>query len=216
MRLVKRLVQLLLILSLLLFVSSCLSTKAEIDIRSADDFVLDMTYEMPIGLWELGVFDENSSERAVPVSRRDAEETAALYDDVTLDTYQLTDTGEIAEIHVVYRSRSVESLRGLWGTVSGEQLTLDYSAGTVTIPLNKGTPETGIDREQRELITEVFAGEVFSIRVKTPAPISGVTFPEMEGHQVEGTDGSVFQWSAPMAELLLSDGPNRITIRWNR
>ena len=175
---------------------------------------MSLTYEMPISLWRFGVFDEESPERSIPVSRRDAEETATLYEDVTLETYDLTERGDVAVIHVVYEAGTIESLQGLWGRAAGSRLELSYEMRTLTLPLNEGAPTEGIDPRQRDLIAEVLGGEEFSVAVHTPGAVRSIAFPEIPDYAVEDIGSGGFRWSAPMAALLLAEGPNVIELRW--
>lgn len=199
---------------LALITTSCLSTKVELDLRTSDRLVLSLTYEMPISLWQFGVFDDESPERSIPVSRRDAEETATLYEDVTLETYNLTEKDDVAVIHVVYHAETIESLQGLWGRVAGTPLDLSFEPGALSLPLNEGVPPGGVDPQQRDLINQVFQGEEFSITVRTPGAVRPIAFPEIPEYTSGEGDSDQFQWSAPMSALLLAEGPNVIELQW--
>jgi hypothetical protein len=211
---VKTLLRTVLLGFLALMTTSCLTTRVDLDLRSDDRLILSLTYEMPISLWQFGVFDEESPERSIPVSRRDAEETATLYEDVTLETYELVEKDDVAVIHVVYHAGTVESLQGLWGRVAGAELELSFETGTLTLPLNEGVPEGGVDPQQRDLITEVFEGEEFSVTVRTPGEVRPIAFPEIPGFTSDEPKSDEFQWSAPMAAILLAESPNVIELTW--
>ncbi|MFA7568033.1 MAG: hypothetical protein WCY01_13485, partial [Alkalispirochaeta sp.] len=110
----------LILITVVFGLSSCLTTEVELDLRRQNDLRLTLVYHMPLTLWQFGVFDDESSERAVPVSRRDAEETAVLHDDVTLERYSLEERNEEAVITVVYHSKTPAGIAAVWGDVAGQ------------------------------------------------------------------------------------------------
>ncbi|MFW5642634.1 MAG: hypothetical protein ACOCYQ_01280 [Alkalispirochaeta sp.] len=201
--------------------TSCLSTEVSIDLSRGDTFSLDIVYRMPRSLWEYGVFDEENSERAVPVSRRDAEETAVLYSDVTVTSYEIDEHGDEISVTVSYRIGSVESLEALWGGVSsGSRMSLSLEAGTLRLPVGEGPPPEGYDQEQAQLISRLFENEVFSITIRTPGRITSSTFPEAVEQDTEASrsGGSsadeVATWQVAMGDLLLAPGSKEIVLAW--
>ena len=216
----KPVIRVLLLSLVVVALTSCLSTEVELDLRNREELILDLTYRMPLSLWEFGVFDEESPERAIPVSRRDAEETAVLYEDVTLVSYTLREDGDRAVVHVVYRAESVSGLQGLWGRVAGSPLDLSFETGRLQLPLSSGGPEGGIDPQQRELINEVFDGERFSVTIRTPQPITHAELPQLDGTQTarsenaQNEDDRRVVWQAPMGVLLSSVTPTQLALEW--
>jgi hypothetical protein len=212
---VKPVFRVLLLSAVVFALTSCLSTEVELDLRNGNALILDLTYRMPIGLWEFGVFDDETPERAIPVSRRDAEETAVLYEDVTLVSYTLREEADRAVVHVVYRVESVSGLQGLWGRVAGSPLDLSFESGRLRLPLSSGGPDDGIDPQQRDLIEEVFDGEVFSVAIRTPEPITAMELPRIDGAEdTRGDDDRRIVWQAPMGALLSTETPAQIRIEW--
>lgn len=182
--------------------ASCLSLEAEIDLRNAEAMLLTMHYRVDGTLWELGVFDADSSERAVPVTRRDVEETALRYDDVTVELYRQESEEDTMRITVSYRVGSVESMEALWGHTGGGSLHFDPLSGLVEIPLAPG--QDAITRDQREFLREIFAGRTMQLAVVTPftvsrADLTGFSTDDAEEPVVEGSRVRV---ELPLAELL--------------
>lgn len=195
--------------------TSCLSTEVELDLTNADEIVLDLTYRMPLSLWQFGVFDEESPERTIPVSRRDAEETATRLEGVTLERYTLEESDEAAVIRAVYTADSVEALRGLWGRVAGKELALSFEDGTLELPISDAIPQDEIDPQQRAVIEEVFTGHTFAVSVITPGAIVDASYPNVPEETVETTDSpSNLRWTAPMASIFSTSEVRSITIGW--
>ncbi len=192
--------------------TSCLSLETELDLRREDALVLTMRYTVDRALWELGVFDEESQERAVPVSRRDAEETALRYSDVTLEEYRLEDKGEEVTVSVRYRAETVESLRALWGTAAGTPIAFQAGYRGVSIPLATG-PES-VDPEQRAFIHDLFRDRHLRITVITPGPIEHVALTAPESDRQEQREGNRYSLTVPLAELLTFTGTSEIVLDW--
>jgi hypothetical protein len=201
--------------------SSCLSTEVSIDLSRADALSLDIVYRMPRSLWEFGVFDEESSERAVPVSRRDAEETAVLYPDVTLRSYEVREQGDEISVSVSYDVGSVDSLEALWGGVSaGSRMDLSFEERRIRLPVGEGPPPEGYDQEQVQLISRLFENQVFSVSIRTPARITSRSFPatvpvvDATSRSEDAASNTVATWQVSMADLLLAPDSKEIVLEW--
>ncbi len=182
--------------------TACLSTNVSLDVRNPERIELAIDYEMPRSIWELGVFDQDSPERPIPVSLRDARETAGLYDDVELTDHSIDTGDERVSVTTRYRVGSVESLASIWGGIEGRALEFDPDTGELSIPLARGLAEA--DEEQRTLIADAFRGEQFSIRIRGTEPME-VVVAEVEGARLESDRrGRDLMWSVPMATLLLN------------
>ena len=204
--------QLLFLVVPLLVLVSCLGVEAEFDLRETDRLGLTMRYRMTRSLWELGVFDEESQERSVPVSRRDAEETALRYTDVSLDRYDLEQTGEEVVITVRYVAGSVESLQGLWGNAGGSPIELSPDSGGIVIPLTPGVVE--MDRQQRDLLRSIFADRDAVISVLTPRNIADarVIGPVSTGEEQHGA--ARFDLTIPMGDLVTRSEATVLEVEW--
>lgn len=193
--------------------ASCLSVEAEFDLRRDDRLSLTMVYRMSTALWELGVFDEGSQERAVPVSRRDAEETALRYEGVTLEEHAVTDDGETVAVTVKYQARTRDSLRKLWGSAGGSPLIFAEGSRSITIPLASG--DSSMDREQRNLVRQVLADQTARVMVITPDPVRSA---ETTGGLQDGGDQHLqdnrFSVTVPLARLVTADQPGEIVLEW--
>jgi hypothetical protein len=209
------LVQTAVLLSAALLLTSCLTTEVDIDLRTHNDLRLTLVYRMPLSLWQFGVFDEDSQERAIPVSRRDAEETAILHPQVTLETYSLDESGDDAVITVVYRAASTEGLQALWGEVAGEPMDLSLDGRRLVLPLTEGLGETTADPQQQELIGQVFLDRHFRVTVHTPDETKEAVYPDIPAGEILPVSGeATVSWEAPMAEILTARAGQNIAVEW--
>jgi hypothetical protein len=192
--------------------ASCLSLETEFDLRDGEAMLLTMRYRMDKTLWELGVFDEDSPERSVPVARRDVEETALRYEDVSVDQYRREIDGETVLITVRYRVGSAESMQALWGYSTGEALSFDPLSGQLVIPLATG--QEGITSDQEGFLREVLTDRTMRVVVIAPFAVStadltgfsaGAVTPRVEGNRVE--------LEVPLAEIL--SRTERVSLRVN-
>jgi hypothetical protein len=171
-----------------------------------------MTYTIPRAIWDLGVFDHSSPERAIPVSERDARETAGLYDDVILEDYRIDEGDAEVVITAAYRVGSPESLAALWGWSDGGSLRLDHAAGTLTVPLAGGVDP--VDSHQRELIAETFRGRHFSLALTAPGTVQLEPLGGINGAVTRPRDDATVRWEAPMGDILLSREDLALQARW--
>ncbi|MEX2443076.1 MAG: hypothetical protein WD492_05700 [Alkalispirochaeta sp.] len=200
------------VVAVVVTLSSCLSTDVTIDLRHEGDIQLQLTYTIPRAVWELGVFDSASPERAIPVSERDAQEAADLYEDVTLTGHTVREDSDAITVEMEYSVGSAESLAGLWGWAGDNRLELDLEAGSVRIPVNGNVAD--VDREQRELILEVFRDQQFAVTLVVPGTLrtSGPDIPDASWQRGSG-DGTA-TWTVPMGPLVLHEDHSVIEGQW--
>lgn len=207
-----RLLRLVAIASIPVLVSSCLSLEAEFDLRRPGQTDLTIHYHLHESLWELGVFDENSPERAVPVSRRDAEETALRYRDVTLQDHRVLREGERVTVTVRYRAGSTESLQGLWGEAGGGPLTVRGDGRGITIPL--AAQSSPVEANQRELFDTILRNEFARITVLAPETVRSGSAGGAGVPGEEERAGNRYTFTVPMADLLAAPQPFSLEVEW--
>jgi hypothetical protein len=212
---VKKTSRFLILITVVFGLSSCLTTEVELDLRRQNDLRLTLVYHMPLTLWQFGVFDDESSERAVPVSRRDAEETAVLHDDVTLERYSLEERNEEAVITVVYHSKTPAGIAAVWGDVAGQFPDLSFETETLVLPLTPGLGDAGADADQKQLMDEVFADQFFQVSLRLPDEVVSGEYPDIAGSETEtSSDGRTVIWRTPMAALLTAGADQLISVAW--
>jgi hypothetical protein len=195
-----------------LTLTSCLSTDVSLDLRDPDTTRMEIVYTIPQAIWELGVFDHASPERAIPVSERDARETAGLYDDVSLEGYRLDEEDDHVVITVTYLIGSPESLAAIWGSSERGSLLLDGEAGTLSVPLAGGVE--AVDAQQRELIIEAFRDRHFSLTVTAPGAVEIQSPGDVDAAVSRPRGATTVRWEASMGDLLLSRDDLTLIARW--
>lgn len=193
------------------FGTSCLSMEVEVDLQSSHHMDLALTYRLHSALWDLGVFDQESPERAVPVSRRDVEETALRHPGVTVEHYNVTRQDNTVVVEVRYRAADARGLAGIWGAAGGEPLTLSRNpAGNshLILPL---TPEGAVpDDAQRQLLENVFRDQTMRVTVQLPAAATSATAGPLEVLR----DRSAVSVAAPLDRVLTAPESLKLEVRW--
>lgn len=200
-----------------LMLSSCLSVETEVNLRRSDRPELTMRYRMARSLWELGVFDSDSPERAVPVTRRDAEETALRHPGVHVTAHEVRVQGDIVVVEVTYRADSFAGIQGVWGEGSsgGMVLTEDADDGRSRLVIPVSVGGVGPDHEQGLLIRGMFEDEVTRITVRAPRDIADARV-ESDGHELTAPSlqGPLMDAQIPMSDILLHSSAVVVTVEW--
>jgi len=197
--------------------SSCLSVETEVDLRRSDRPELTMRYRMARSLWELGVFDSDSPERAVPVTRRDAEETALRHPGVQVAAHAVRVQGDVVVVEVTYRADSFAGIQGIWGEGSSGGMVLteeaDGTRSRLVIPVSVGGVDP--DNAQGQLIRGMFEDESTRITVQTPR---NITFARVEANDQEllaaSISGPRMDARIPMSDILLHRSAVAVTVEW--
>lgn len=209
----------LLVSTLMPLFAGCLSTEVSLTLAETGG-TLEIRYIIPAELWTTGVFDEDSPERMLPVSERDARETANLYADVELLQYRLRSVDEMIHIETRYRSASDASLSALWGSVGTGWLSIDRAAGELLMPVGGGVGPT--EPVQAELLSDLFSGQTarFSVDLSALTTDRGeVQTTLLSGGQSQagadpGSGPGTAALELPMEQLVTSADPLILRAAW--
>lgn len=207
---VRQLRVILLTLGASVLLGSCLSLEVTIDISDPTEYLLTYRYHVSSEVWRLGVFDEDSPERAIPISRRDAEETALLHPGVRLVRHEVSESTDRTVVEIEYAIESPDALAAVWAGDSPGAPRLEVTDGTIRLPLALGGTEP--DELQRDLIARAFAGESLSVTVVAPGPIE--TIDAGSGGESE-IDGRSATYSRGFADLLSDPDGAWLTMSWS-
>ena len=196
-----------LLLSPLVF-TACLSTEVTLDLRERSALVGEFVYTIPRQVWDLGVFDSASPERAVPVSERDARETAGLYQDVDLASYSVHEGDDEVVVRARYQAGSLQSLRGLLG--GDGTLRLDEANRTMRISLSEGLQT--IESAQEALVRDLFRDRVFALTVISDLELSLRTAPDYGSLSTSADDH--YTWQCALSDLLLDPSEALLVFTW--
>lgn len=187
--------------------TSCLSTAVTFDVSDTRT-TLRFAHTIERAVWDLGVFDAQSPERAIPVSERDAEETAGLYRDVDLTAYDIEVGADTVRVEVEYTVGSAESLAGLWGEMGGRRLSLSETG--IRIPLAAGVGT--VDEDQRSLIEEMFRDQVLQVQVRAPGSVTSADAGDVPVSTTEDRGG--IELTMPMGDLMTAPNATVLTVDW--
>ncbi len=196
---------------------SCLSVEVDLDLRQENRQELTMRYTMARQLWELGVFDQDSPERAVPVSRRDVEETALRHPGVTVQDFSISEGETRVTVTVRYRADSFAGLQGVWGEAGRDPLTMRRNAasGVSTLSLPFAPGGVAPDGEQLALMEEVFSGHRTKITVRLPGSVAAASVSGAPpGEALPQVDRSTVVMEASMALVATSATPLVLEVTW--
>jgi hypothetical protein len=93
---------------------SCLDIETRIELEDDNTGRLTVEYVVENDLWDLGIFDEESSVRAVPLSERDFRRAARRVEGAELLEYSSSRNEETTQIRAVLSFSSLEALSGLY------------------------------------------------------------------------------------------------------
>lgn len=173
------------VLLLVLLLSGCLSIDVTVDVTRQESVDVTFRYIINRETWDLGTFDDDASERAIPVSRRDAEESALLHDGLELLDWRLDETEAVATITTVYRAHSSEALAALWGGAGGGRAEWDPSRRRLVLPVVSGAEAAVTDDPAAAgLLDLVFAGQTVRIALDAPGALSVGSAPAEVEHQL--------------------------------
>lgn len=159
------------------FLSGCLTLESTVRLNEDGSGRLSLVYSVSEELYDYGVFDADSSRRALPLSRRDFELSAIAAKGVRLLDYGSSRRDGVVTIEADLDFETSEGLAGLLN-VPPEMVASGAGGSVLRIPLFSGF-EGPVDTE----MVEEFWSEVrFVHRVSLPGQIRSVNLGEISGN----------------------------------
>ncbi len=157
-----------------LSLSGCLTLESTVSLNDDGSGRLSLVYTVSEELYDYGVFDEESTRRVLPLSRRDFELSVLATDGVRLVSYDTGRRDGVVTIEAELDFSTADGLSGLLNLPSGSLVS--DSGGTVfRQPLYSGF-EGAVDTE----MVEEFWNEVrFVHRIAAPSRIRSVNMGEV-------------------------------------
>ncbi|MGM0673203.1 MAG: hypothetical protein ACQETQ_00770 [Spirochaetota bacterium] len=183
--------------------SGCIDLETHIELNEDQSGRLTVSYAIDTELWELGVFDEESSVRAVPVSRKDFDRSARRVEGIELVSYsRSTGSGssgdEVTEVEAVLRFSDLEALNELYAP--GQSLISISEDGGERVYTQKLLPDQMQRVEDEELLESYFDGYEVSFEVETPESAVSTNLGEL----LERDRGAGVSFA--LTELLAAEG----------
>jgi hypothetical protein len=188
-----------------LLTTSCLSIDLSVTVQNADRIDVTVRYSVDRNLYDLGVFDENTPYRTVPITRDDAQRIAVRTDGATLQSYESRTEGNRTTVSVTYRVSGVEGFEQLFGGTDLARIEFTDSGGTLSFTASPGNADLKAD--ERDLLEQLFGDEQAVLTVRTPQSIKSLANGERSGER-----NATF--STPMSRLMQSSEPVIWQVRW--
>lgn len=167
---------------------------------------MTVSYEIDTELWELGVFDSDSSIRAIPVSEADFRRTARRVEGVELLGYSLSRGDVVTEVEARLSFSDLEALNGIYAPDRSLISVEEQNGDRVYIQrLRTGEEPAAGDRE---FLEAYFSGYDVAFTVTAPSQIRSTNTGEVLD------DGVTARLSLDIMEFLTSSDPLAWEIRY--
>lgn len=196
--------------------SSCLDIHTEIELRSDGSAQLQATYDISREVWERGVFDHDNPNRVIPVSRRDIEELAALWDGVELERYRIRENETRVRVEFRLAIADPEALANVWAGVSDRLAETSFSPADRTVGLPLTTAHVELDTEAADLVRDELRDGRYRLDLTTPAPIVEIVSP-VDGRYLlpdGGVGTRTVGVEGEIADFVLDPRPYVLELRW--
>lgn len=207
----------LLVLVILVTLASCFDISMELELNDDGSAVIDATYDIPRDVWDRGVFDADNPNRIIPVSRRDMEELAGLWDGVSLTRYRLrrSDTRVVVTFRI--EAQDPQAFANLWSGVSARADRTEFSPRDRSLVLPITSRRRPVESETADLVGAELRGGTFRMKLSMPGTIRTIRSPEDRRYLLgEGGEGSrEVILEADLAELILAPEPYELDIVWD-
>ncbi|MFO7780538.1 MAG: hypothetical protein R6W94_02830 [Spirochaetia bacterium] len=170
--------------AVVVLLGSCLNVETHIDLDADYSGRVTVSYEIDTELWELGVFDSDSSGRAIPVSEADFRRTARRVEGVELLGYTLTRGDSVTGVEARLSFSDLEALNGIYSP-GRSLITIDeQDGGRVYMQQLRTGEESAVG--DREFLEAYFSGYDVAFTVTAPSQISSVSTGEVLDDGVTG------------------------------
>jgi hypothetical protein len=192
--------------AVVVLLGSCLNVETHIDLDADYSGRVTVSYEIDTELWELGVFDSDTSIRAIPVSESDFRRTARRVEGVELLGYTLSRGDIVTEVEARLSFSDLDALNGIYAP--GRRLITieEQEAGRVYIQRLRTGEESAV--RDREFLEAYFSGYDIAFTVTAPSEIRSVSTGEVLD------DGVTGRLSLDIMEFLTTGDPLAWEIRY--
>lgn len=192
--------------AVVVLLGSCLNVETHIDLDADHSGRLTVSYEIDTELWELGVFDSDSSIRAIPVSESDFRRTARRVDGVELLGYALSRGDSVTEVEARLSFSDLEALNGIYAPGRSLITVAEQNGDRVYIQRLRTGEEPPV--RDPEFIEAYFSEYDVAFTVTTPSEIRSTSTGELLD------DGMTARVSLDIMEFLTDSEPLAWEIRY--
>lgn len=192
--------------AVVVLLGSCLNVETHIDLEEDHSGHVRVSYEIETELWELGVFDSDSSIRAIPVSEADFRRTARRIEGVELLEYALSRGERITEVEARLSFADLEALNGIYSP-RRSLITIEEQDGGRVYSQQLGSGEEPPVRD-REFIETYFSDYTVAFTLTAPSEIRSSSTGELLN------DGMTARLSLSILQMLTASEPLIWEIRY--
>jgi hypothetical protein len=195
-------------IAVVFLLTGCLDLTATLDMKDDGSGRFELEYRLDRDLFEMGVFDQESSFVPIPIHREDFEKAVARVDGVRLDRYRI----ERSESEVVVRSAvrfdSLDALNAYYNP-GEERIRLNEANGTRTLVLDLHPDKAGdLDPETRAFAESYLSEHYLTVRLRAPSAIQSAE------NATVGDGGDWAQARFSLASLFTGDAPKSLSAIW--
>jgi hypothetical protein len=162
----------------LALLASCLNVETSITLEDDHSGRVSVFYEIENELWDLGVFDPESSVRAFPVSEADFRRAARRVEGAELLDYSLSRGETVTTVEARLSFADLEALNGIYAL--GENFVSLAEDGESIVYRQRLKPdEEGYTVEDTEFVRTYFAGYSAAFTVRLPGEVSKTNLGEV-------------------------------------
>jgi len=197
-----------LLLSIALLFSGCLSLSTSVNIREDNSGTINLVYEISRIFADMGRIDEDDPVYPLPVGEEDFQDTILQVPGLSLNSWESEITEDMEIIRVELGFDNFEALNGYFATLgdSGVAFTSGEERGVDIQILRSESSQYG--QEAEELLTSFFSGMTLSLRVQTPSPLSSVSPADFQ----QGEDE--FYLEIPLVDYMKNTEDRFYNARW--
>ena len=157
--------------------ASCLNVETTISLENDLSGRVSITYEIENELWDLGVFDPESSVRAFPVSEADFRRTVRRVEGAELVDYSISRDEATTRVEASLSFDDLEALNGIYAP--GQSLIAVTEEGEQTVYRQRLKPEDEYTVEDTEFVESYFGNYSVVFRVQAPGEVDRANFGEV-------------------------------------
>lgn len=197
-------------LTALFALSSCIGLDSDVVVRENGSGTIRLEYRLSRMFEALGKLDGNEKQLPLPVGRTDFERTVNRIPGLSLGSYSTTQNEKDMVIKAELAFSNLDALMGfLDATGQSARLTADNASRTINLTLVSGIKN--VDKDLENLVRTVFSGYTVDLRFTVPSA------PALTNQHKVGqfaVSGNTARYTADVTNLVLSPEPVVIGLSW--
>ncbi len=191
-----------------LLLSGCLDVTATIELNEDGSGRFDLEYRLSTDVYEMGVFDEESSFVPVPVHEEDLRRAAEAVDGVEMRDYSLQRSDEEVLIRSSIAFDSLAALNAYYSP-GEERIRLGEDGGRRQLQVDLHPGDVGeLDEETRSFAEAYLSEYTVAVRVRPPGRVTTAQAMEV------AENGRSATAAVSLAELFTGTAPQTVSVDW--